>query len=229
MIDIHSHLLPNVDDGSESLETSLDILKKQEAIGVTKVILTPHYKSSTNSYTQPELIEKFNKFKDVVKQNGINVELFLGQEVYCNSKIYSSIKDGEVLTINNTKYILVEFHYFNDTDIADYVYNLITLGYVPIIAHIERYTYLDWNTIFDLKQMGALIQVNAASIIGKNGRRVQKYLLDAMGRGLIDFVASDTHTKRQTELDKAYKKICKTLGKDIAELVLQENAENLLV
>ncbi len=228
MVDIHSHLLPNVDDGSDSLEMSLDILRKQEAIGVTKVILTPHYKSSVNSYTKEELLEKFNEFKLKVKQSGINIELFLGQEVYCNSRIYSNLKNNEVFTINDTKYVLVEFHYFNETDIADYVYNLISMGYIPIIAHVERYTYLDWNTIFDLKQMGALIQVNASSINGENGRRIQKYLLDAMGNGLIDFVASDTHSKRQTELDKAYKKICKVLGKDVANMVLRDNAENIL-
>ena len=96
------------------------------------------------------------------------------------------------------------------------------------IENVERYTYLDWSTVFDLKQMGAVIQANASSIIGENGRRVQKYLLNAIDKGLIDIVASDVHMSRQTSLDKAYKVISRKLGGQIAKRVLYENALDIL-
>ena len=224
IIDIHSHLLPNVDDGSKDLSMSLDVLKKQESVGVKKIVLTPHYKGDVYNITASELQKIFLDFKTKVKEAGLNVQLYLGQEIYCDSSIYDNLKSGVVSTLNGTKYLLLEFNYFEETDIADYVHNLTTMGYIPIIAHVERYTYLDWNTIFDLKQMGALIQVNASSIIGENGRRVQKYLLKAMSKGLIDFVSSDIHMMRQTSLDKAYKKISKTLGEEVAKRVLYDNA-----
>ena len=228
IIDIHSHLLPNVDDGSKDFSMSLEVLKKQESVGVERIVLTPHYKGDVYNISASELQKIFLEFKTKVKERGLNVQLYLGQEIYCDSNIYDNLKSGVVSTLNGTKYLLIEFNYFVETDIADYVHNLTMMGYIPIIAHVERYTYLDWNTIFDLKQMGALIQVNASSIIGENGRRVQKYLLKAMSKGLIDFVASDIHMMRQTSLDKAYKKITKVLGDETAKRVLYDNALKII-
>ncbi len=223
---MHSHILPNVDDGSTSFETSLAILKKQEKIGVEKVILTPHFKSGAYEVSVNEIQQKFLDFKNKVKENGVNVQLFLGQEVYCDSDIYDKLKNGVVCTLNDTKYLLLEFDLFHHSRIQDYVYNLTTMGYVPVIAHIERYTYLDAETIIDLKQMGALIQVNAESVIGLNGKHLQNYMLEAIAKGLIDFVASDIHTNRSMHLDKAYKIVSKRICEEAAHAVFYENAKN---
>ena len=229
IIDIHSHILPNVDDGSDSFDTSLAILKKQQLKGVEKVILTPHYKHGSYNTPINELQEKFRDFKNKVKEKGLNVELFLGQEIFCDDDIYDNLKNGVVSSINNTKYVLVEFNIFRSSPILEYVRNLTALGYVPIIAHVERYLYLDAESLIDLKQMGALIQANAESVIGHNGKKMQDYLLEGIAKGLIDFVASDIHTKRQTKLYKAYKIVEKYICEEAARAVFYENAERYLI
>ncbi len=228
-IDIHSHILPNVDDGSDCIDVSLSILKKQEKIGVEKVILTPHYKNNSYNISAKELQEKFLDFKNIVKENGLNVQLFLGQEIYCDSDIYDNLNKGIVTTINGTKYLLVEFNFFKSTPICDYVYKLTAMGYVPIIAHVERYFYLDAETLIDLKRAGALIQANAESVAGVNGKKIQDYLLEAIAKGLVDFVASDVHNKRKIQLKKAYKIVSKRICKEAAQAVFYENANKYLI
>ncbi|MBR6737035.1 MAG: hypothetical protein IKL82_01560 [Clostridia bacterium] len=227
MFDIHSHVLPFVDDGSSSLESSLDLIKTEMANGVTDIMLTPHFKRGIYDYGVDELKEKFLAFKEETRKAGLNVNLYLGQEVYCDRYVYDHIKEGKVLTLNGTRYILIEFDYFTETDILDYVYNIVMLGYKPIIAHIERYSYLDWNTIFDLKQMGALIQVNAFSITGDFGRQFQKKVISAIKKGLIDFVASDVHSGRDCVMQKAYKTLLKHAGRTLTDRVFKHNAEQL--
>lgn len=228
-IDIHSHILPNVDDGSSSFETSLAILKKQQSIGVEKIILTPHYRQGLFNISLSELQEKFSNFKNLVKENGLNVQLFLGQEIYCDNTIYENLKNGVVGTLNGTKYVLVEFNVFGTAPIVEYVYNLIEMGYTPIIAHFERYSYLDAETLIDLKQMGALIQANAEAIIGKHGKTIQNYILEGIAKGVVDFVAGDIHTKRQTHLEKAYKIVSKSICEEAAEAVFYKNAQKYLI
>ena len=229
IVDIHSHLMPNVDDGSPSLDLSLDFLKKQSEVGVKKVILTPHQKADIYNTPTSVLKESFLHFQSKAKESGIPIELYLGQEIYCDCDIYDNLKNNKILTLNDTKYLLLEFNYFVETDIADYVYNIKTLGYTPIIAHIERYTYLDWNTLYDLKLLGALLQVNASSITGESGCKIKKHIMHAIGKGMIDFVASDTHITRKTHLDKAYKIVSKTFGNKVADDLFYNNANNILI
>ncbi len=227
MFDIHSHILPFVDDGSSSVESSIALIKEEMANGVTDIILTPHFKKGIYEYGTEELKQEFEKFKEEVQNQGLKVNLYLGQEVYCDRDIYNRIKNGSVLTLSNTPYILLEFDYFTETDIADYVYNVSMLGYKPIIAHIERYSYLDWNTIFDLKRMGALIQVNAFSITGDYGRNFQKKVIKAIKKGLIDFVASDIHSGRDCVMHRAYKILSRHGGRHLADKLFALNAKSI--
>ncbi len=228
MIDIHSHVLPFVDDGSSSLSQSLKLIEMESKNGVKKIICTPHYKKNIFDKNIQELQLAFESLKDKIKENNIPIQLFLGQEIYCTSDIYNLLKENKVLTVNGTKCILIEFNYYEEQDIADYVYNLKMLGYTPIIAHIERYVYLDWDNLFDLKQLGALLQVNASSVIGEDGRTIKKRVLHAIKQGLIDFVASDTHSDRGVSIYKAYKTVVKVAGQEIAEKLFKSNAETYL-
>lgn len=225
MIDIHSHILPEVDDGSENLEQSLQMLKETERQGITDVILTPHYRP--DYMPERENIEKqFAILKSAAKENGINVSLYLGQEIYAFSEMVKWLKEGKLLPMNDSKYILVEFSAKQEMDITETVYMLKTQGYIPIVAHLGRYFYADVETALEVKEIGGFIQLNATSLCGSvfHRRRAMKFIKE----GLADFIASDVHYKRKNDMLKAYMLVCKKFGKETADKLFTENAKILL-
>lgn len=226
MIDIHTHVLPFVDDGSETLESSIDMIKTAVAHGVTDMILTPHFRAPF-LMAKEKLQENFSAFKEEVKSRGIDVNLYLGQEIRITDKFNELFQKEKVITINGSKFVLVEFSFGRPKDIAEIVYELVRLGYIPIVAHLERYFYVDVSTALDIKRAGGLIQVNSSSIIGKNGFKIKRKVKRFFLRGLVDFVASDIHENRKYYMENAYKKIAKKFGEDVAENVFNLNAKIL--
>lgn len=194
MIDIHTHILPGVDDGAKNLDISIALLKQEKANGVDTVYLTPH--NNKNTKTGPELKEQFQSFLLQTKDIGINLKL--GSEIYYYHDMIKDLKEGKILTMDDTKYVLVEFSTRTETDIAEVVYEIVRSGYTPIIAHIERYPYLTKGDYFDIKENGALIQVNASSFKSFGTRRKMKYFLK---NNLIDYVASDCHSVERRNVD----------------------------
>ena len=225
MVDIHSHILPGVDDGSESLESSLALIANEIKNGVDKIILTPHYKSGTYDMPCVEIANRFESFKREVESRNLKVKLYLGQEIYVCDKFCDKLDSNDVLTINGTKYLLIEFNYFIEADLLKHVSNVIKSGYIPVIAHIERYSYLDWNILYDLKMMGALIQINSSCFVKNKNKRLMNNAINAIKENCVDFIASDIHEDRKTSIKKAYKKISKIFGKDKADELFTLNAE----
>lgn len=226
MIDVHTHVLPCVDDGSALVETSLKMLKKEVKSGVSKLILTPHFRHGMfNDFSSCEIRRRFEDFKSACKEAKIKADLYLGQEIYCTHRIYDDLQSGNVITINGTEYILIEFSYYDETYIGDYVFKIERLGFKPVIAHVERYTYLDFNNLYDYRQAGALIQVNASSVVGDEGKATQQRVLSAISAGLVDFVASDYHSGRTFSMKKAAQIVMKTCGRQTAENLFRLNAE----
>ncbi len=228
MIDIHTHILPNIDDGCESVEEAVELLKEEYKYGVKKVILTPHYRKNEFDYTKQNLIDKFNNFVSQVKDISEIPSLYLGQEIFCESDIYNKIESNKIITLNNSKAILIEFSTVDDYDIADFVYNLKVMGYIPIIAHIERYKYLDEIKIANIKSDGGLIQVNAETLIGIRGLSAKKYALKLIKLGLVDFISSDMHYGRINTIKKAYKVVKRKFGSKKAEELFNLNAEKYI-
>ena len=199
MLDMHTHILPNVDDGSKSLDISIGLLKEEIEEGITKVILTPH--QNKNNLNKKELIEKFNSFKESVKD--LNIELALGSEIYYYQGLKDDLMKDKILTMDNSKYILVEFSTRIEENIGDILYDLSLTGFKIILAHIERYPYLKM-TDYDEIHKYAKIQVNSKAILDKNYKKQMKYLLK---NDLIDFIASDCHDldRRNVEFKEALK------------------------
>ena len=136
MTDIHSHILFNVDDGSKSIEESIELLKKLHKIGFNNVILTPHYiKDSEYSSKNKEKKQKLNELKEELINQNININIYLGNEIFINNEIYDLIKEGEIHTLNNTRYILVELPFHNE------IVNLETLQqeYNAMINSVKKY------------------------------------------------------------------------------------------
>ena len=225
MFDVHNHLLPSVDDGSSNEKQSLEIIKQCINQGVTEFIFTPHFRKDEFEPSVDFLKTTYNKFLEIINDNFKGIKTHLWEEVFCDGNIYNHLKNGKIITLTSNKYVLLEFNYTAYTDIADYVYNLKSLGYNPVIAHVERYEYIkDESAVYELKQNGALIQVNASSLVDRNFKAERKKVLKLIKKGLVDFIASDAHYGRDVHLKQAYDFVCKKFSTKIADDLFTNNA-----
>lgn len=227
MIDIHSHLLPFVDDGSDSVEQSIELLRKACNQGVTDMVLTPHFRDEFIEDNK-NLLEKFDEFKQVVAKKGLKINLYLGREIHVVNSYKRALEEIRLDCLNGTKYILIEFDFDRESDIVNIVYEVARRGFIPVVAHLERYGYVGIETAYDIKQSGGLIQVNAQSLIKPEAREQKKLLKKMFAENLVDFVASDIHTCRKYFMQKAYRKVAKKHGKETAQSVFCKNALEII-
>jgi protein-tyrosine phosphatase len=227
MIDIHSHILPTVDDGSKTFEDSILMIKKEILDGVTDVILTPHVQSRVTKASKERQKEVFNELLELIKQEKLKIDIHLGAEVFYRSHIDT---DFNKYSLANSKYILVEFSFDMDTPIDEIVYDLSRSGYIPIVAHVERYSYLNLERIKQIKQSGALLQVNTTSVLGFDDKVKKSYVYKLLKEKLIDFIATDTHNleKREPNMLKCYQVLAKTFDTDYLDLIFKKNQELIL-
>ena len=225
LIDIHCHILPKVDDGPDSVEESLKILKDMRRQGIKHVIVTPHYRPEMFEPSMKRVIYSYRHLRDIAYDMGVSMSL--GCEYYRNEQIIDHMDNRKRPSMAGSRYVLIEFS-MNDLfpTIRNYVYELITHGYQPIIAHVERYFCCQkMEKIQELKDMGALVQVNAGSVLGEEGWKLKKFCLDLMKKDLVDFVASDTHntSDRKLNLKKCASFVTKKMGKQYAERIFFNN------
>ena len=231
LVDIHSHIITKVDDGSENVEASIFLLNKEKEAGTTHIILTPHYRRGMFESSIDKIKEGYNDLVNCAKSNNIDIELFLGQEIYIRK--VDSFKEyfnkGKIIPMNNTDFYLLEFSYDNEIDITEVVYNAKLLNKKVIIAHIEKYNYVGIKEAMDIKDSGALIQVNASSIVGRYGFKLKRKAMKLIKEGLVDFVASDCHANREFDLLKAYNLVTRKFGSSVSNKLFSENSFNLLI
>lgn len=213
-IDIHSHLLP-IQDGPKDALNAIRAIRVAEENNITDMIFTPHYYSGDITYNQKQVMQAFQIIKEEITSNGIKTKVYLGNECVVDEKIIEDLKNGRALTLNNTRYVLCEYPFFQvPCNFSNILYELLDNGYKPIIAHPERNTYIknNYNVIKELKENGCLIQINAGSILGKYGRLPKKYSIKMMKDEIADYIASDTHSEISRSPD-AMKKAFKQAGK----------------
>lgn len=196
MIDIHNHLLINVDDGPKSSEETLNLLNQAVEQGITDIIVTPHHHSG--SYITPAAVvkEKLREVESIIKNNNIQINVHPGQEIRINDVLIDELRSGEALTLAGSSYVLVEFSFTELREDVDEVFTALReLGLTPIIAHPERCGPLVKNEqiLARLIKDGALAQVTAASVCGEFGSDLQANSLGLIEKGLIHIVASDAH------------------------------------
>ena len=235
MIDIHSHILPDIDDGSDSLETSIHIVEKMARLGFQYMVATPHYITGSsfkcNNEKKSSLIKELQQELD--KRN-IPVTIFLGNEVYIDHDILSLIDKKEIAVINENKYLLIELPRNGKiNDLNELIFTLRTRDIVPIIAHPERYICLQQNLSFidDIVSHGALLQVNFESINGKYGKDAKKLALYLLKHKKLHFLASDIHhedSEFYSNFSSLKKEIIKLIGKEKFEEVTFLNQAKVL-
>jgi len=194
-VDIHSHLIPGIDDGTTSVKESLEILKHLEQLGYQKIITTPHimYEGYTN--TKETILNGLVELREAIKKNKINISIDAAAEYYVDEGFVKLLDNDELLKISE-KYILLETSYVaKPLMFEEVIFKLLSQGYIPILAHPERYRYIknidaEYHT---LKKLGILFQVNINSFGGHYGKDAQKKALYLSKKGLIDFLGTDIH------------------------------------
>ncbi len=229
MIDIHSHILPNIDDGSRSLNETIHILKEAQKAGFTKIISTSHY---IDGYYEANEEQRTKLLKEI-KENFQGIELYLGNEIYITNQMTDLLSEKKASTINNSKYVLFELPMNTKAmDVKEVVFRLMEKGYVPIIAHPERYEYVKENIEYvrELADMGVLFQSNYGSSIGMYGKKAQKTQKKLLEEGLIQFFGSDVHTVEQiyTKMPKILKKLRKIISEEELEQISTVNPQKVL-
>ncbi len=234
MKDLHSHILMGIDDGSKSIEESIAILKKAKKAGVTDIMLTPHYiKNSKYNYNNKEKGKLLEKLKRRMKEEDLNINLYLGNEIYIDEDIIKLIKEDEIHSLNNTKYLLVELPMMSELNDANEIFfELIRKGYRIILAHPERYTYIqeDISKLDEFIKMGVLMQGNYLSLYGKYGDKAEKTLKQLLKEKKVQFLASDIHHDKNEyhleELEKYLYKIVK--DKEMIKDLLERNFDKVI-
>lgn len=230
MVDIHSHILNNIDDGSKSATESINMLKGLYENGVTDVILTPHYVMDSFYQNSIETKEKlFNKLKEEIKKNNIPINIYLGNEIYIDKDIKDKI-NKEALPLNNSNYILLEFPmngiYNNSYGIIS---GLIERGYKVILAHPERYITVkeDIKVLDEYKEMGVLFQSNIGSYFGDYGKTAKKTFKKLLKMKYISFIGTDSHSQNYNfkNIEKFKKKLSKVVDKNYLNDILEGNAK----
>jgi protein-tyrosine phosphatase len=203
IVDIHSHVLPGIDDGAENMEMTLEMLRNAEKVGTNEIVATPHYLIEYGDATISLVKALTHKVNAAARSNGINVKIYSGQEVYYDENIIKNYLEGNIGTINDSRYMLIEFpmHGF-DKDIFDILYELQVRNIVPIIAHPERYKPLreEPSLINKFIDAGYLFQVNSGSIEGRFGESVRKTAKLFLANNIYNFIGSDAHNTENRNL-----------------------------
>ena len=248
-VDIHSHILPGLDDGAKSAAESLEMLKMGYRQGIKTIIATPHYGKYSTQYD----IETVKKVADLmqrdIKQDCPDLKILLGNEIYYSYDVVMDLKAGKAMTLAGSDYVLVEFDFNSDyAKIIAAIRELKLAGYKPIIAHAERYLCIfgDTEKAKEIHSEGALIQVNAGMLLNPPSKtdnwsimvsKTHHNLIDIFEEAAwkllkadqVDFIASDTHdsTYRRPVIGDAFEVIETELGNDIVDTLIN-NAKNII-
>lgn len=233
IVDIHCHLIPEVDDGAKTYEMALEIIRKEYNEGVRSIILTPHFRRKMFEPDKTVVYENYKKLKSMVNEQHPDLKLYLGCELHASMGMAERIADNPNLCMAGTDYVLVEF---SEADEVEFIRERIRVvqmaGYKPIIAHAERYPKLmkRFDQLEELVDMGICIQVNADSILGKEGWKTKRLCKKMMKENLIHFVGSDAHnlTDRTSNLGECADYVLKKEGEDYAQELFVNNPMRII-
>lgn len=223
MIDFHTHILPNIDDGSRSIDETFNLIKEAKNVGFEGIISTSHYMENYYETDKPEREVWINAIYENLQAKNIDIRLYLGNEIYISENLIELLEKGKASTINDTSYVLFEMPLNEEPmNLYDIVYQMIQYKLVPILAHPERYSYIqkEPDLVYDLVQKGVLMQANYGSIIGQYGEKVQIIVKKLLENNLIHFLGSDVH--RQNTIYPKIPECLSEINSIIGEEKLQE-------
>lgn len=226
MIDLHSHILPGIDDGSKSLEMSLAMARIAVADGIKQMACTPHIYPGLYMNDKAGITAARDALQSSLDEHGIALKLTTGADVHLVPGLLEGLRAGKVPSLHNTRYVLLEpSHHVAPPRFAESVFQLVAAGYVPVITHPERLTWVEDNyQIFvDLTRQGAWLQVTAGALTGVFGARAKYWGERFLGEGLTHILASDAHSsgRRVPVLSEARAVAERMLGREEALLLVE--------
>ena len=232
IIDIHSHVLPNTDDGVVGIASSKIVLRIFKEIGITKAILTPHYiENSIYSKNKTQNEETFKETKQELKKDNVQIKLYLGNEIFINDNVVDLLEKEEICTLAGSQYVLLELPMGNFINVTKILCELNAKHYIPVIAHIERYPYFweNYSLVNQLLEYGCLFQSNVGSLSGKYGNQAKQFVKYLLKKNLITFIGSDVHTVNGARnLKSAYKKLHRFVGDEKFKELTYTNPKKIL-
>lgn len=193
MIDLHSHILPELDDGARNLQESLEMARIAVESGVTAMVATPHCADDRAT----EVRAMLGLLRNALRESGLRLRLCSGMEIFGTHNTAQLLREGKLMTLNRSQYPLIEFSFHSDgyweTQILA---DVLQAGYRPVVAHPERYTYIQDRPVILNRwvEMGCLLQINKGSLLGRFGSLAQDLSLELVDRGFAALVASDAHS-----------------------------------
>ena len=205
MIDFHTHILPNIDDGARDIEETFNLIEEAKQAGFNKIVLTPHY---MEGYYETDVAER-EVWLDAISKNlfikNFDGELYIGNEIYMSENLIKLLENAKASTINNTSYVLFELPLNAEPlNLYDIIYEMQQYKIVPILAHPERYSFIrkEPELLYDLAQKGVLMQCNFGSIIGQYGNSAKIFVKKMLENNYVHFLGTDVHRQ-----DTIYKNI----------------------
>lgn len=201
-VDIHSHLVPGIDDGSKDMKTSVELIRALQQLGYKKIITTPHIMADFYQNTPETILNGLAKVKDLLVRKSIDIEITAAAEYLIDDGFKELLKNNKVMTFSN-KFVLVELSYFGVPPyLHDLFFDMQIKGYKIILAHPERYMY--WHRDMDqyqqLKDRGIYFQMNLTALTGHYSDEVKKMAQKLIDNEMYDFVGSDLHNFHYLEL-----------------------------
>jgi len=194
-VDIHSHLIPGIDDGAKNMERTIELILSLKEIGYKKLITTPHVNDMFINSSQ-KIKEGYNLLTQELINRNIDIEIEVAAEYYMNEGFIKLLEKRDILTFGTEKYLLFELSHFTPPrDLESLVYDIQQAGYRPVLAHPERYEYLHGSIekYYKLKSFGLLFQINLTSISNYYNKRVKECVKSLITHNLVDFVGTDIH------------------------------------
>ena len=221
MIDLHSHLLPCIDDGARSLEMSLEMARQAVDAGTTIMACTPHIYPGLYMNDSAGIAGHIKKLQAELDANGIALKLTRGADAHLVPELLEGLQSGRVPTLHNSRYFLLEpSHHVAPPHFEESVFQIMAAGFVPLVTHPERLTWIEdhYDTFVRLAERGAWMQITAGSITGRFGKRARYWSDRFLDDGLVAVVASDAHnTKaRNPRMDEAVTRLVECMGKEEA-------------
>ncbi len=234
MIDIHTHILPGADDGASNIQDTLEMVRMAADIGVTAMVATPHCNipGGYSNYLGEEYKDRFRRAAEAVRQAKIPVQILPGAEVFATYDLVRLIREGQILTLNGSRYLLIEFDFGEDPAFADDVLEQVAdIGIRPVIAHAERYEFVQEipQIVYEWQKKGYFIQVNKGSVTGRFGHRAQLSAEWMLDEHLVSVIASDAHSPRRRTpyLLDAYEKLKRKYSRKYLQALFEENPRRM--
>lgn len=234
MIDLHTHIMPGVDDGASDIQETLEMVCAAAEAGITVMAATPHCNipGVYDNYYGEQYLDSFRRVLEAVAREQLPVQILPGAEVFATYHLPELLKEGKIVPLNGTRYILMEFAFDEDPDYAEDVLRRVKdVGAKPVIAHVERYGWVqDFpQTAYEWRKKGYLIQANSGSFLGAFGEHARWTAYQLLDHNLLSLVASDAHKphRRRPDMTKTYERLCEEKSERYLKVLFEENPHRI--